>query len=128
MQELYTLKEKLMDEIKEYATKGDLSAGDLGMIDTLTHATKNLCKIIEDMGEGYSERYYRDSYRGGSYGYRDGSYRDGGSYRGRARDSMGRYVSSEDELSDKLTQLMEETPNEKIKVEFRKLISKLEQM
>ena len=71
MKELYELKEKLVDELKEYGKK-EMSAGSLDVIDKLAHATKNLCKVIESMEEGYSGR---------------------GSYRGRNRDSMGRYSS-----------------------------------
>lgn len=81
MHELYELKDRLCDELKEYGTK-ELSAGSLDTVDKLAHAIKNLDKIIESYeDEGYS-----------------GEYRDGMSYaRGRGRyakrDSMGRYSS-----------------------------------
>lgn len=130
MHELYQLKDKLMDELKEYAMKDDMSAGDLEVVDKLTHTVKNLCKICED--EGYSERYYSEgSYRDGSYrgNMRGESY--GGSYRGRGRnarrDSMGRYASA-DEMSDKLRELMESAPDDKTRVEIQRLIAKLDQM
>ena len=136
MNELYELKEKLMDELKEYGSK-EMSAGSLEVVDKLTHTIKNLCKIIEDMDEeGYSE-YYPMENRGGSY--RGGSYREGGggSYaRGRGRnakrDSMGRYSNeggysrTDDDFKSRLYSLMEEAPDEKTRSEIRRVIGKME--
>lgn len=128
MHELYELKEKLCDELKEYGGK-DLSAGTLDVVDKLAHAVKNIDKIIEvyeDEGEGYSSRTYPDG-MGGSYRYsREGRNmnRNGGSYRSYARgrmnarrDSMGRY-SGDDGMQD----------IEAVKAEARRLIDKIEQM
>jgi len=87
MNEIYELKEMLMKELEEYGAKGELTSGSLEVIDKLSHAIKNLCKIIEAAEE---EEYSMadGSYDGGSYargggrgGNRGGSYR-GGSYRG----------------------------------------------
>lgn len=104
MKELYELKEKLMDHLKEYG-KRDLSGSNLGIVDTLTHTIKNLCKIIDD--EGYSERYD-----------------DGHSYRYYARrDSMGRY--SRNSLSDKLRELMDEAPDDHTRMEIKKLVDRM---
>lgn len=140
MHELYELKEKLCDELKEYGSKNDLTAGRLEVVDKLAHAVKNLDKIIEayeDEEGGYSEgwmpRYY---YNDGSYA--DGrSYRNGNrggnsnrSYRGRSyarrRDSMGRY--SRDGMADKLRELMEDAPDDKTREEIRRLADKMESM
>ena len=113
MHELYELKEKLMKELNEYASE-EMSAGSLEVIDKLSHAIKNICKIIESAeDEEYSERgnYSREGYsrnysreRGGRYsregnryayeGGQGGETGGGNSYaRGRnaRRDSMGRY-------------------------------------
>lgn len=112
-----------------------MSAGSLEVIDKLSHAIKNICKIIEtyEEEEGYSSENSRgrnyseegggsrtsrnNSYRGGSY---DSSYEEegggsgrsnrGGSYaRGRGRyakrDSMGRYARAEDDMDDMVTEL-----------------------
>lgn len=115
MHELYELKDKLLQELEEYGSK-ELSAGTLDVVDKLSHAVKNLCKIIEmKEDEEYSGEmgmsggsYARGGNRGGGGGSRGGgssnrggSYRgsyEGGSYaRGRGRnarrDSMGRYSS-----------------------------------
>ena len=126
MQELYELKEKLMDELKEHGSK-DLSAGSLEIVDKLTHTIKNLCKIIEETeeSEGYSSRYYPMSYNDGM----GGSYTDGRSYRGgrsyaQRRDSMGRY--SRDGLADKLRRLMDEAPDDRARMEIQRLVEKME--
>lgn len=140
MQELYDLKDMLCKELKEYGTKGELTAGSLDVVDKLTHTMKNLDKIIEvyeEEGE-YSSATYPDgmggSYRGYSReGNRGGSYR--GSYaRGRMnarRDSMGRYsgrYSRDDGMAEELRSLMNDAPNEAIKRDIQRVVDKLEQM
>lgn len=153
MHELYELKDKLLQELEEYGTK-ELSAGTLDVVDKLSHAVKNLCKIIEmkedeeeysgDMmgnrmmdGTSYARGGNRGGSRGGSY---RGSYEGrGGSYaRGRGsnarRDSMGRYSSergySRDgmEMADQLRDLMEGAPDEAIRKDIERLLRKVEQM
>ncbi len=66
MHKLYELKEKLMDELEEYSRKDELSAGDLEVVDKLTHTVKNLCKIIEDSEESYSGASYQNYSRAGN--------------------------------------------------------------
>lgn len=153
MHELYELKDKLLQELEEYGSK-ELSAGTLDVVDKLSHAVKNLCKIIEmkedeeeysgDMmgnrmmgGTSYARSGNRGGSRGGSY---RGSYEGrGGSYaRGRGsnakRDSMGRYSSergySRDgmEMADQLRDLMEDAPDETIRKDIERLLRKVEQM
>lgn len=153
MHELYELKDKLLQELEEYGSK-ELSAGTLDVVDKLSHAVKNLCKIIEmkedeeeysgDMmgnrmmgGTSYARGGNRGGSRGGSY---RGSYEGrGGSYaRGRGsnarRDSMVRYSSergySRDgmEMADQLRDLMEDAPDEAIRKDIERLLRKVEQM
>lgn len=84
MEYMHELKEKLCDELEEIAKKGELGAGDLEIVHKLTDTIKNLDKIemLEDGG------YSRD----GDWEMEGrGSYERGASYRGRKRDSMGRY-------------------------------------
>ena len=83
MEYMHELKEKLCDELEEIARKPEMGAGDLEIIHKLTDTIKNICKIdmLEEDG-GYS--------RDGDWEAR-GSYNRGSSYRGRKRDSMGRY-------------------------------------
>jgi hypothetical protein len=153
MHELYELKDKLLQELEEYGSK-ELSAGTLDVVDKLSHAVKNLCKIIEmkEDEEEYSgdmmgnrmmggTSYARGGNRGGSRGGSSrGSYEGlGGSYaRGRGsnarRDSMGRYSSergySRDgmEMADQLRDLMEDAPDEAIRKDIERLLRKVEQM
>ena len=112
MKELYELKERLIDELKDYG-KRDLSGSSLDMIDKLAHATKNLCKIIEESDEGNSGYYSRT-----------GRIYDGRAFRGSyRRDGMGRY--SRDGLADKLHDLMDEAPDENTRMEIKRLVDKL---
>lgn len=136
MHELYELKEKLCDELKDYGSK-EVTAANLEFIDKLAHATKNIDKIIEayEMDSEYSSRSYPDG-MGNSYARRggyNGTYR--GSYaRGRMnarRDSMGRYsgnYSRDDGMVEELRGLMDDAPNESIKRDIQRLVDKIEQM
>ena len=127
MHELLKLKEMLCDELKEYGEKGDLTAGTLDVVDKLSHAIKNLDKIIEAYDDGeYSgrmmPRYYYDEGRG---------YADGRSYNRNERsyarrDSRGR--SSRDGIADKLRELMNDAPDERAREEIRKLADKMSAM
>lgn len=152
MQDLYELKEMLCDELKEYGKKGELTTGNLEVVDKLAHTIKNLDKIIEAYEEEeYSGAYEGGSYEGGSYArgggnrgggggsYRGGSYaRDGGSYargrgRGARRDSMGRYsreggYSRGGDMVMELRELMQDAPDDRTRMEFQKFIQKIEQM
>ena len=127
MHELYNLKEMLCRELADYGKDGGLSLSSLGTIDTLAHACKNVCKIIESKED---ESYSR---RGGSY--RDGGYSNGGyyydddrSYR-RGRDRMGRFTSRDaSEMSRRLREMMNEAPDESVKREIERLADKMESM
>lgn len=128
MHDLYTLKEKLIDELAEYGRKG-LTESSLKTIDTLAHAAKNVSKVIECEGKDeYSTR--RDPSR--DYVRPDGSYRDAGSYRdgesyargrGARRDAMGRY--SRADMSDEIMKLMDKAPDEHTKEELRRIMDRL---
>lgn len=154
MDAVYELKDMLCEELEEYGKKDKLDVGGLEIVDKLAHTIKNLDKIIETYEEegeysGYGGSYY-GSYDGtGNMG--GGSYRRGGSRRGSyamergesrrgdyamargrgryaRRDSMGRYSRDGKMMAQELRELMEEAPTEHIKMEFQKLIQKVEQM
>ena len=113
MKELHELKEKLMDELKDYGRK-EMTAGNLEVVDKLAHATKNLCKIMDDE-DNYSGRYM-------PWAYEDRSY-------ARRRDSMGRYATegySRHTLTDKLRDLMGEARDERTRMEIQRLVDKME--
>ena len=145
MHKLMKLKEKLMEELENFSGK-EINGSALQTIDTLAHATKNLCKIIETAEEseyssdGGGSSYRRGMYDGGSS--RRGSYDDGGSgrrgsYDGgsseryQKRNSMGRYsrdggyYEADEEFSQKLMQLMDEAPDDRTRDEIQKLLKKL---
>lgn len=109
MKELYELKDRLVDELKSYG-KRDLTGNSLDMIDKLAHAAKNVCKIIDESDDGTSGYYPRT-----------GRMYDGRSFRN--RDSMGRY--SRDGLVEKLRDLMDESPDEKTRMEIKRLIDRM---
>lgn len=113
MKELYELKDRLMDQLKDYG-KRDVSGSTLPVIDSLTHTIKNLCKIIDESDDGNSGYYSRTGHV-----YDGRSFRN--SYR---RDSMGRY--SRDGLADKLRELMEDAPDDRSRMEIKRLVEKME--
>lgn len=121
------LRDNLCRELDEIAGKGDLSAGDLETVDKLTHTLKNLDKIM--MGGEYSNA--GDWYAMGNYGrdgYRD-DYRGGNSYRGRKRDSMGRYsrADAKDDMADKLRRMMDDAPDSRTREALEKALRCMEE-
>jgi len=72
MHAMYDLKDMLCEELEDLVKKGELSAGDLDVVDKLTHSIKSLVTIMAMEDSGYSN----DGYSGA-----------------RRRDSMGRYTS-----------------------------------
>lgn len=143
--ELHELCETITNEIADANEKirssgGKLTAGDVDVVDKLTHSLKSIKATIAMMeDEGYSGR---GSYNGGMGGSYRGYSRNGGSYRGgsyrsdsyamgrgrnASRDSMGRY-SGDDGMLDELHELMQNTPNEAVKRDIQRLIDKMEQM
>ena len=137
MHELYELKEMLCKELEDYGKKGEMSTGTLEVVDKLAHTVKNLGKIIEMAEESEYSGYYDD---GGNMPYGRGgmgNYRGSYTYaRGRGsnakRDSRGRYSSegysrAKDDISEKLYELMEDSP-ENMKQEIQRFITKIENM
>lgn len=123
MRELYELREKLCKELKKYSGE-EITNSSLSVVDSLSHAIKNIDKIIDKNEE---EDSYDPSYKSS----RDNSYMRG---RGRnaRRDSMGRYASDgysrNANLVDELRELMMDAPDEKTRQEYQSVISKLESM
>ena len=140
--DLYELKKMLIDLLNEYSKKRDLSSSSLQMVDTLAHACKNVCKIIEfceneemggmsrdsrdrSFGRGYAYDGGYGSYNGGSYD----SYYDGGMSNRRGRAANGRFVSRDgSEMAHKLREMMHDAPDEATKREIERIANKMEQM
>lgn len=121
MDKLSELKDRLMDEIKEYAGTGKLTKDDALTLKALTGAADHLCNLIEK-DDGYSGHYPYMGYDG-----RGGSYARGRNVR---RDSMGRYSGergySRNDLADKMRELMEDAPDERTRQEIQRLVDKME--
>ncbi len=145
MHKLYELKEKLMNELEDYADNGKFSKDDVEAIKYTASAIDHICNIVERADEEYSGMMMDGSYEGGSYrggSYEGGSYARGGrggrSYaRGRGRnarrDSMGRYSSegysrASEGIVMELRELMDDAPDERIRSEIQSLIHKVEKM
>lgn len=152
---MHKLIEYVCDELEKIETKADsgkLSLAEIEYADKLAHLKKNLLRSDEIMDKGYSGemRRYPSSFRGGRGSSRDGSSYDrgGSSYddRGRGsnaeRDSRGRYstgrgysryirddysMDTEEIVSD-LRNLMNETPNDRMRQELQRIVSRVEQM
>lgn len=126
--ELYDLKMKLVKELAEYS-KTEITTGNLTVVDTLAHAAKNVCKILESMDEeegGYSNRMM-PPYRGNSYEGRDWdrSYENRGRGSNARRDSMGRY-STDDGMLDELYATMNAAKDETTRNNIQRMINKME--
>lgn len=135
MEYMHELKEKLCMELDEIAKKPELSAGDLEAAHKLTDTIKNIDKIeMLEEDDGYS--------RDGDWEMEGrGSYNRGSSYRGRKRDSMGRYsrtgrmypdrVYSRDSAKDRMMEQMEDMmggANEREKEILRRAMDQLEKV
>ena len=122
MKHLEELREVLCRELEEIAERGELSAGTLETVDKLTHTLKNLDKIM--MGGSYSNA---GDWYGMGYGYRD-DYRNGNSYRGRKRDSMGRYsrADAREDMAEKLRHMMDDAPDSRTREALEKALRSVE--
>ena len=125
MEYAYELKNKLCEELDKIARKPDLSAGDLEAAHKLSDTIKNLDKIEMLEDGGYSRA------GGWEMGGR-GSYDRGSSYRNQRRDSRGRYSrdgyshhDSDDDVTDRLREMMENA-DEREKRILRRALSELE--
>lgn len=134
MEYMDKLRDKLCDELDEIARKGELGAGDLEIVHKLTDTIKNLDKIemLEEDG-GYSQA--------GDWEMEGrGSYNRGSSYRGRKRDSMGRYSregnysrrmysrgDAKEHMMMELEEAMNAATSERDKDIIRRAMSQLEQ-
>ena len=143
--DLHELCDMIMQETSEAKDKirqagGKLTGADTEYLDRLTHILKSLkttIMIMEDE-DGYSSdsgNYTGDTYDNGGGSYRN--YPNGGSYaRGRGtyakHDSRGRYSSNgysrHGDMAEELRRLMNEAPNDQIRMDIQRLADKVEQM
>lgn len=128
MHKLYDLKEMLMAELEEQGDK-QLTMESLKTIDTLAHALKNTCKVIECCENEYSERGYARDY-GNSYARNRDSMgrfsRDDRSYMSRdggmSRDQGSSYGGSHEQVVEQLEAMMATAADDRTRGKFRELI------
>ena len=117
MHGVYILKEVVIDELEKYGERGEFSKSELPTIDMLAHTAKNLCKLIAMCEERTGYSYGTKTMRMPSVSY---------SYRGRGRDSMGRYSSDDDWMIETLHDLRDKAPNDHMRAEFDEFITRME--
>ena len=126
MHKLYELKDMLCKELEEYGSK-ELNVGDLDVIDKLSHAIKNIDKIIENYEDG-GNSYRRDGRMSRSYARgRVGNVRrdNMGRYSRRYDDGMS-YADGTEEMIIAVKEMMSDLP-ENTKKEAQRFVQKLEQ-
>ena len=109
MHELHDLRDMLCKELKSYGAKGELTAASLDVVDKLAHAVKNLDRVIDATGGGYSGDYMR---------------RTGGMDWERYPRGYSRRGGMVDELRD----MMDNARDEHTRQELQRFISRLEGM
>jgi hypothetical protein len=127
------IKERLCDELNEYADKNRWSERDVDMIDKITHSIKSLMKYLEmeetwndyDTRSSYSRgrsmnrgRYYRDD-RSYDNSYDDRYYDGDTSYRNRSRDDGMEHLTQE------LEELMSKTTDADVKEAIKKTMAQI---
>lgn len=127
-----------MEELERKADKnGKLSMQEIEYLDKLAHIKKSILTAEEKWEEseyseasGRSNRGSRVSSRdGGNYSMRSsssydgGSYAGDGSYAGSRRGNSGR--SSENDFRMELEDLMQDAPNEQIKMKLQRMMSEI---
>ena len=146
---MHKLIEDVCDELEKIETKADggkLSLAEIEYADKLAHLKKNLLRSDEIMDKGYSGemRRYPSSFRGGRGSSRDGgsSYDDRGRGSNAERDPRGRYSTGRgysryirddysmdtEEIASDLRNLMNEAPNDRMRQELQRIVSRVEQM
>lgn len=142
---MHKLMEFICEELEDLEAKvekdGKLSMAEVEYGDKLAHFKKNLLSS-EEMWEDSEYSMADGSYAGRSYAnesYARGRNRGGRSYargdrRGGRRGAnqygsygMGEYSRASDMTND-LRELMQDAPNEKVRMEFERFINKIDQM
>ena len=132
MEYMHELKDKLCKELDEIARKPEMGAGDLEIIHKLTDTIKNLDKIEMLEDGGYSQAGDWEADMRGTYGR-------GSSYRGRKRDSMGRYSregrggrggysrhDAKEAMMEQMEMLMDQAGSEREREAIRRCMGQLE--
>lgn len=128
MRKLYDLRKKLCDQLEDYSDK-ELNSTTLEIVDMLAHAIKNVDKVIDKCEEQeYSNSYGYGSYRSPYTMYNDMVAGRGMPYsrdRGMRGNSVQGY-SRDNDLIFSLTELMENAPDDRSRMELQKFIQKMQ--
>ena len=121
MYDLRNLREMLCKELDEIADKREMYAGDLDAIQKLTSSIKNTYKIemLEDGGYSRDGEWAADM---------RGTYGRGAVYRGRRRDSMGRYSREDarEHMHAQLEDMLRDTDDERTRKAIRECMEQIE--
>lgn len=125
-----------LEEIERKSEKGKLSMAEVEYADKLAHLKKNILRSDELADEGYSGDTSRE--RGNVYPMDRGTSFARGRGSQANRDSRGRYASDDyarygyardsREAVEDLREIMRSTPDERMRNEIQKTISRMEQM
>lgn len=143
MHTYHKVKDMLCEELERVASKGELTAGSLEVVDKLTHSIKSIDTIMAmaDYEDDYSERGSSYARQGGNRGGRRGGgssrgysrdgYENDMSYDGMSyarRDGRGRYSrdDSKEHMINKLEEMAMGSTDERMKATINKCISELE--
>lgn len=134
MKVLYSIEDKMMDELKRICNKPEMSQSDLENVYKMVDIIKDVSTVEAMRDVGYSQANYRVSYDDPAMSYTrysNRSYDDGYSER-RGRDAMGRYTSRDgysthnESMIDMLKDKMHNTTSEVERENYRRVIEQLE--
>lgn len=138
MHKLYELKDKLIQELEDYSENGKYSKEDVEAIKYMASAVDHICNIMERADEDEYSMAMEDGMMSGNYAYARGDNRGNRSYMGRSyargrgrnarRDSMGRYSRAADDFKMELQEIMQDAPNEQVKMEIQHVINRMGEM
>ena len=98
MHKIMELKERLIDELEEYADKPSYSTEDVMEIKYLSSAIDHMCNMLEKCDEDYDGYSHKRRYS-----------------RSMRRDSMGRYSKASENFKMGLEELLKDAPNDHIR-------------
>ena len=134
MKILYSIEDKMMDELKRICNKPEMSQSDLENVYKMVDIIKDVSTVEAMRDAGYSQANVRMSYDDPSMSYArygNRSYDDGYSER-RGRDTMGRYTSRDgysthnESMIDMLKDKMHNATSEVERENYRRVIEQLE--
>lgn len=121
MNDFRNLRDMLCKELEDITEKRSMSVGDLDAVQKLTSSIKNTYKIemLEDGGYSGSGEWEADM---------RGTYGRGSSYRGRRRDSMGRYsrTDAREHMRMQLEDMMRDADDDKTREAIRRCMEQIE--